>query len=371
MRTTTSQLCLLAHRLPGLGDSVLRRLLIHFGSIESLWDSDPSNWEAVGAPQQAIYAAKQTQNVGFKPTDWCTERDFEVIQQDQVQVISVCCSGYPPLLRLIYDPPPVLYIRGDAQVLQYPQLAIVGSRKASPAGLRAASQFARAACSYDYSIVSGLALGIDGAAHRGALDAGGKTVAVMATGIDRLYPRRHCRLAEQVMEAGCLVTEQPPGQKPLPGLFPRRNRIISGLSQAILVAEAALRSGSLITAGSAMEQGREVFAVPHSLFHPGGRGCLKLLVDGAGMALSIEDVLQAIGPLRQLERQLVIADQPPVVDQLSPGQNLVLAAVGFEPTSLDDLAKNSGLPVARVMAALSELELSGKIARQGGAYIRC
>ncbi len=211
---------------------------------------------------------------------------------------------YPPLLRAIPDPPPLLYVRGDPAVLLEAHLAVVGSRRASPAGLRVAQALSGQLASAGLHICSGLALGIDSAAHRGALATGGKSVAVMATGIDRVYPQRHQALAAQLEQAGCLVTEFPPGTPPLRHNFPKRNRIISGLSLGVLVIEAALPSGSLITAGTALEQGREVFALPWSMLHDGGRGCLQLIRDGAKMVQDVDDILEELGPLYALQRDL-------------------------------------------------------------------
>ena len=198
----------------------------------------------------------------------------EAAQAAGAIALAIDDERYPPLLRVIHDPPPLLYVRGDPAVLQEPHLAVVGSRRASPAGLRVAQILTGQVARAGLHICSGLALGIDGAAHRGALEAGGKSVAVMATGIDTIYPHRHLALAAQLEQAGCLVTEFPPGTPPLRQNFPKRNRIISGLSLGVLVVEAALPSGSLITAGAALEQGREVFALPWSMLHDGGRGCL-------------------------------------------------------------------------------------------------
>jgi DNA processing protein len=220
------------------------------------------------------------------------------------------------------------------------------------------------------TVSSGLARGIDADAHRASLDAGGHTVAVMATGIDRIYPAGHRQLAADIEARGCLVTEFAPGQEPKRWHFPRRNRIISGLALATLVAEAALRSGSLITAGAALEQGREVFAVPHSLFHPGGAGCLQLLADGAGLARSLDDILASLGMLFRLQRDLADGAGDATADTLPRGLGQVLHLVGFEATSLDEVVSHSGLPVARVLAALSTLELEGHVQRRGTAYIR-
>lgn len=276
---------------------------------------------------------------------------------------------YPPLLRAIHDPPPLLYVRGDPAVLQEPHLAVVGSRRASPAGLRAAQILTGQVVRAGLHICSGLALGIDGAAHRGALEAGGKSVAVMATGIDTVYPRRHLALAAQLEQAGCLVTEFPPGTPPLRQNFPKRNRIISGLSLGVLVVEAALPSGSLITAGAALEQGREVFALPWSMLHDGGRGCLQLIRDGAKMVRGVDDILEELGPLYAVQQDCFAVT--PSGLNAPPDESWLLSLVGFEVVTLDELVQSSARPVAQVLGELSALELTGQVARTAGGYIRC
>lgn len=365
-------LCLFTHRLPGIGSKTLRNLLTHFQSLEGLWRSDPQTWLALGADQSALEPARDLLRSGFSAQAWCTDQDLQLLEG--VGVLTLTCAGYPRLLREIHDPPPILYLRGDPAVLRQPGLAIVGSRKASPAGLRAAAEFAAQACQRGFAVVSGLALGVDGAAHRGALEAGGPTIAVMATGIDRIYPYRHRQLAAFISEQGCLLTEQPPGAKPIAGRFPKRNRIISGLSVGTLVVEAATRSGSLITARMALEQGREVFAIPHSLYHPGGSGCLKLLSEGAGLALSMEDITATTGSLCALTpavRSLKGTVSGEQQQALSAELNMVLQAVGWEPVGLEDLTGRLALPAAELLGALSELEVSGRVARMGASYVRC
>jgi DNA processing protein len=276
---------------------------------------------------------------------------------------------YPPLLRAIQDPPPLLYVRGDPSLLLGAQLAVVGSRRASPAALRVAQLLSGQLTHAGLHICSGMALGIDGAAHRGALDAGGKSVAVIATGIDRVYPHRHRALAAQLEQVGCLVTEFPPGTPPRRQNFPQRNRIISGLSLGVLVVEAALPSGSLITAGTALVQGREVFALPWSILHEGGRGCLQLIRDGAKMVLNVEDILEELGPLYALQQDCFETASP--VDDVLQHESWLVDMVGFEVTALDELVQRSGRPVAQVLGELSALELAGQIARSAGGYIRC
>lgn len=285
------------------------------------------------------------------------------------EILSIADERYPPLLREIHDPPRQLYALGNLELLRQPQLAVVGARRATAAGLQAAEQIAGAVARAGLHICSGLALGVDGAAHRGALQADGKTVAVMATGLDTIYPRRHRALGEQIIHAGCVVTEFPPGTPPRRENFPQRNRIISGMSLGTLVVEAALPSGSLITAGTALEQGREVFALPWSVAHKGGAGCLKLLREGAKMVTRVEDILEELGVLHSLQLDLLAE-----MDQANTPRTRaarLLTLVGCEPVSVDVLVDRSGLPAREVMALLSGLELSGEVTRCPGGYIRC
>ena len=285
---------------------------------------------------------------------------------DGFDTLSPGDEHYPPLLKLIHDPPERLYFSGDPAFLSFPQVALVGSRRASPAGLRAAAELAAALTAAGFAICSGLALGIDGASHRGALGAGGRTVAVLGTGIDQIYPSRHRGLGSAIAGSGCLVSEFPPGTPPLRHNFPRRNRIISGLSLGVVVVEAAFPSGSLITAGTALEQGREVFALPWSMLHPGGRGCLELLRDGAKLVRGVDDVLEELWPLGTVLRDQLPMDSPPAASG-----SLILDKVGFEPTSPDQLVAATGLSVVQVSSQLTGLELEGLIRRCPGGYIRC
>ncbi len=276
---------------------------------------------------------------------------------------------YPPLLRTIHDPPPLLYVRGDPACLLEAHLAVVGSRRASAAGLRIAQSLSGQLASAGVHVCSGLALGIDSAAHRGALAAGGKSIAVMATGIDRVYPQRHQALAAELEQSGCLVTELPPGTPPLRHHFPQRNRIISGLSLGVLVIEAALPSGSLITAGTALEQGREVFALPWSTLHDGGRGCLQLIRDGAKMVLDVGDILEDLGPMYTLQQDFARSSR--AANDAATDDAWLLPLVGFEVVALDELVQRSARPAAQVMGQLSALELTGLVMRTAGGYVRC
>jgi DNA processing protein len=261
----------------------------------------------------------------------------------------------------------VLAVRGDPAILAGPQLAMVGARAASADGTDNAFRFARSLAAAGFAITSGLALGVDAAAHRGALAACGATVAVLGNGPDRIYPPHHRKLAHQIIEGGgVLVTEFAPGSQPRREYFPARNRVISGLSFGTIVVEAALRSGSLITARTAAEQGREVFAIPGALHNPLSKGCHRLLRDGANWLESVDDVLNAFGDFRR-----TLADSPALSAARGPDDTTgLLAHFTTGINGLDDLASRSGLPMTELAEQLAELELDGKIKRVTGGYSR-
>ncbi|MDP4917684.1 MAG: DNA-processing protein DprA [Haliea sp.] len=376
MDTETLRLCLLLHSLPRLQGRQLRHLLEYFTTPEALWQADPAALVAAGASSAAVQDLALAHRLGRHPqAPVDIEAQLDLLQAVNAQVRVLGQPGYPALLAAIPDPPPFLYVRGQPAALQLPQLAVVGSRKASAVGLRAATELAGGAARSGLAITSGLALGIDAAAHRGALLAQGASIAVMATGIEAVYPRRHQALADELLDTGCLVTEFAPLTPPLPGHFPARNRIISGLSLGVLVVEAALPSGSLITAGTALEQGREVFALPWFPGHLGGRGCLHLLRDGAVMVQGIEDILGELGSLfdaqqafpRPPERALAGLEQ---AGKLTGSQHGLLAFIGYEEVGVEALVSASGRPLPEVLAALSALEMQGFVVRQGGGYLR-
>ena len=282
---------------------------------------------------------------------------------------------YPALLVDLPDPPAVLYVDGDAAVLGLPQLAVVGSRNPTALGRDTATQFARHLASSGLAITSGLALGIDAAAHRGALEAGGRTVAVLGCGLDRVYPPEHEGLARSIAAQGALVSELPVGTPPLKQHFPRRNRLIAGLSVGTLVVEAAVGSGSLITARLAAEQGREVFAIPGSIHNPMARGCHRLIRQGAKLVETADDVFAELGALLGSLAPSASAETPEKqvdsVPALDNEYEILLDALGFGPASVDALVARTGLDAGAVASMLLILELEGRIAQQpGGLYCR-
>lgn len=283
--------------------------------------------------------------------------------------------GYPAPLAAIEDAPLVLFLEGDPQALSLPQLAIVGSRNPTPIGRDTAQQFARHLAAAGLTITSGLALGIDAASHRGALAAGARTVAVLGCGLDTIYPRDHDGLARAIAGQGALVSELPTGTPPLKQHFPRRNRIISGLSVGTLVVEAALQSGSLITARLAAEQGREVFAIPGSIHSPLSRGCHRLIRQGAKLVETAEDIFTELGALLEGLKATAGAEvTEPERDfstRLDKDYEILLDALGFAPAGIDTLVARTGFKADAVASMLLILELEGRIAQQpGGLFCR-
>jgi DNA processing protein len=362
-----SQLCLIPpaelearlrlHCLPELGPRRFRKLLSAFDNASAALSAPASAWRALGLPQ-VCSDARRSAEVRERATQslcWLEADTRHLLMWDD--------PLYPGLLAELTDAPPLLFIEGDPTLLEQPQLAMVGSRRASRPGLDTAHSFARSLAGGGFVITSGLALGIDGAAHQGALDAGGKTVAVLGTGLQCLYPARHKPLAAAIVaQGGALVSEFPLDCPPQASNFPRRNRIISGLSVGVLVVEASPSSGSLITARLAAEQGREVYAIPGSIHHPGARGCHQLIREGATLVESIEDILQA---LRGWQMQPAASTAPSPVLPSHP----LLALLHAAPHSSEALVAASGLPLAEVLAALTELELEGRVTCENGRWV--
>ncbi len=349
------------NRLPGVGPAGVRELLQRFGTPQALFAAGPRRWAGLPPTARAALAAGP-EALAAPDLAWLAGGPGR-------WVLTLGDAGYPPLLRQIPDPPPVLFGTGAAGLPgRRPQVAVVGSRRPTPAAEALAHAIAGELAAAGVVITSGLAAGIDGAAHRGALDAGGATVAVAGTGPDRVYPARHRPLARRIAGAGAVITEFPPGTPPRPGHFPRRNRVISGLAQAVLVVEAAARSGSLITARLAAEQGRDVMAVPGFPANPGARGTNALLRDGARLVESAADVLEELGLDPGVENGGRNAAATPPLD---PERRAVLESTGFEPTAVDTVAARCGLTPEAVSSILLLLELEGLVqAAPGGGWCR-
>lgn len=352
-------------RVPGLGPVACRALLNRY--------SDPRRLFLAGGLDPELTAALPAQALAaLRSPDWrAVESDLRWLERPGHHALTLRDPRYPPLLKEIHAAPPVLYVRGDPAVLIRHQLAVVGSRNPSAGGVDTARDFAAALARQGLTVTSGLAIGIDAAAHRGALAAGGTTVAVAATGLDIVYPARHRSLAEEISTSGALVSEFAPGRPPLPESFPRRNRIISGLSLGTLVVEAALGSGSLITARAALEQGREVFAIPGSIHDPRARGCHSLLRQGAKLVECTQDIVEDLGALAGAAAALAQPGAPPSVAGLGETAARVLAQIDYAPTTVDMLVERTGHSAELLLHILLDLELANHItSAPAGAYVR-
>jgi DNA processing protein len=355
-------------QLPGLGAVTLKQLWQALGSAEALVRASKAELLELGfSANLASSLAKAAPLSGE-----LTESLERWLQQPQHRLLSLDDPQYPPQLMQLDDPPPLLYVVGDPQLLGYPQLALVGSRNASAQGLIDAQRFARQLSEAGLVPTSGLALGIDGAAHRGALEGLGLTVAVLGTGIDRIYPARHRQLAQQIVDqGGALVSELPLGTAALAHNFPKRNRIISGLSLGVLVIEAALQSGSLISARLAAEQGREVFALPGSIHNPVSRGCHQLIRQGAVLVSDTQQIIDELAA--QLPLRPAVRREPSEALEdagLSSSEQQLISALGWEPVALDLLVIRVQQPVAQLQAGLLALELRGLVVTVAGGYQR-
>lgn len=338
----------------GIPARCLVALLKAFGSPEAALTARPAQREPYLTPAAAFALARPDAARVDAALKWLSAADREVVTWED--------RAYPAALLQIADPPPLLYTIGERSLLQCAAVAIVGSRNATPQGRADAEAFAEALSAAGLAIVSGLALGIDGAAHRGGLRGAGRTIAVIGTGPDRVYPARHRDLAHAIATNGLIVSEFPPGTPPIKGNFPRRNRVISGLARGLLVVEATLSSGSLITARLAGEQGREVFAIPGSIHSPFARGCHKLIRDGAKLVETAQDVLEELGLGPTPTGASCAAHSAPA----NLDSERVLTALCADTLDVDSIVARSGLPVAEVTAMLTHLELEGRVAATAG-----
>ena len=342
---------------PGLGAVTVRELLKQFGLPENVLARKRAELARL-VPAEALQAL-DSQSVAR-----AVERALKWVSQPRCAVVTLADESYPKPLLEIADPPTLLYARGRIELLGRAALAVVGSRNATTQGERDAERFARAFSEAGLTIVSGLALGVDAAAHRGGLAAEGSTIAVLGTGIDFAYPLRNAALFEEIAEKGLLLSEFPLGTKAVAQNFPRRNRLISGLAQGCLVVEAAPASGSLITARAAAEQGREVFAIPGSIHSPLSKGCHALIKSGAKLVESAEDVLAELSAFRR--RGLVSTALP----QPEPTEEPLLLHMGFDPIDVDSLCARARLPAERISAELLRLELAGRVAALPGGFFQ-
>jgi DNA processing protein len=353
-------------RIKGIGARTWLQLLDRLETPEAIFNADSGVLSDCGLGMPAINRLRQSDQD-------CLQSDLDWLDDPANRLVTWHDSSYPQLLKQIHDPPPVLYASGDTGLLKQLQISIVGSRNPSPDGKRMARDFSRQLAGLGITITSGLASGLDSCAHQGALDAGGTTIAVLGSGLDVIYPAKNRGLAESIRESGVLVSEFPPDARPVPANFPRRNRIISGLSAGTLVVEATLRSGSLITARLAMEQGREVYAIPGSIYNPLSRGCHKLISDGAKLVEDIAGILEEIAPLAAITNQ---GGQEQDKNDKTPGEldeycKLLLENIAKQPVSIDMLVDETRLGVQIVASSLIKLELNGLVeSLPGGEYIR-
>lgn len=338
--------------IPRLGPVAFRRLLSSFGSPDAALGASSAALADVVGPElaKAIAQGPDTGQLAAS-LDWAAD--------EQNHLLTLADADYPALLLEIPDPPPLLFLKGQPALLQQECIAIVGSRNATAQGIADAEAFARDLSDNGFCIVSGLALGIDAAAHRGGLSGRSASVAVVATGLDTVYPSRNHKLAHALSEHGLLVSEFALGTRPIAGNFPRRNRLISGLSRGVLVVEAAIKSGSLITARYALEQGREVFAIPGSVHSPVSKGCHALIKQGAKLVEASTDILEELGRQPGSNSQSAL----PTNEQKYPE---LLHAIGFDPVDLDTICARSGLTAESASAMLLELELDGMVVRMAG-----
>jgi DNA processing protein len=359
----------------GVGNSAARRLLAAFGLPSAIFEQPAASLEQVVSSSLATALRTEPEQLAAQLD--ATWRWLEAAEPAGTrQVLTLADSAYPPSLLQTEDPPLMLYVMGRIPPAWPAGIAVVGSRNPTHQGLDNARQFSRSFAQAGITVVSGLARGVDGAAHEGALQgaAAGQlaTIAVVGTGLDRVYPRQHLELARRIAEHGLLVSEYPLGTPPLAQNFPRRNRIISALSQGTLVVEAALKSGSLITARQAAEQGREVFAIPGSIHSPQSRGCHWLLKQGAKLVESAQDVLEELRLPGGHEATSSPRGQTPVASEhQDEPEDSFLRALGFDPVTLDALVARTGMAPADLQARLLELELDGEVARlPGGLFQR-
>ena len=348
---------------PGLGAVTIRQLLAQFGQPENVLGAKRADLSRF-AGSEALRA------LDSEAVARAVERALAWLEQSGNAIVTLADAAYPQLLLEIPDPPALLYCRGRTELLNRPALAVVGSRNATAQGADNAERFARSFSEAGLTIVSGLAQGIDAAAHRGGLAGGGSTVAVLGTGVDVAYPQANAALQADIADRGLLVSEFALSTRAFGHNFPRRNRLISGLAQGCLVIEAALASGSLITARAAAEQGREVFAVPGSIHSPLAKGCHGLIKSGAKLVESAEDVLSELAAFRRTGFASTRA--PTDVSRDAAGaEEPLLACMGFDPVDVDSLCARAGLPAERVSSELLRLELAGRVSvLPGGLYQR-
>jgi len=342
-------------RIPGIGRVKISQLVDYFNTLEHAWKGSTGDLKKSGLDSKTI------ENIVNLRTRIAPDEEMDSLKKYKVKVLTCDSDDYPQRLKEIYDYPPVLYIRGDLLTEDECCLAVVGTRRATVYGRQVTEEIVTDLARNGITIVSGLARGIDSIAHRAALDAGARTMAVFACGLDIVYPAENAKLAREIMEHGALISEYPLGTKPKADNFPRRNRIMSGLSLGVLVIEAGESSGALITANQALEQNREVFAVPGSILSPASRGTNHLIQEGAKLVRNYVDILEELN-LTIMAQQLEMKELLPVDET----ESLLIKQLSREPTHIDDICRHSGLAVALVGSVLTMMELKGMVKQIGG-----
>lgn len=351
----------------GIGPETCCKLLLEFNNPESIL--------ACGAKVLARFGLKEASIESLlNPDEEKINSILEWLDKPAHHLITICDDDYPELLSQIHSAPPVLYAIGQRETLGYLHFAIVGSRNPTTTGRKLAEEFATELSKAGLTICSGLALGIDYHSHLGALNADCSTVAVLGNGLASIYPARHKKIARQIIERGLLLSEYPPDTKPNAGNFPQRNRIISGMSTGVFVVEAAKKSGSLITANYALEQGRDVFALPGSIHNPLAKGTHSLIKQGAKLVESVSDIIEELAPVASIVMNKPISSEPDSANysDMDTDYKLLLDKMAYDPVSVDMLVKLTGLTAEAVSSMLLILELQGSIeSQQGGLYCRC
>ena len=352
----------------GVGPAVTRKLLAYFGSSSAILDAREKDLRAVDG-----VGPKLAGNLAQAREKYHPDRLIDLCKKENYQILTPTDIRYPPLLRNLADPPVILYLYGNLKPEDNMALAVVGTRGMTYYGRKQTERLSRGLVQAGFTIVSGMARGVDGAAHRSAIDAGGRTIAVLGSGFQNIFPPEHKDLFHQIAEHGAVLSEFPPYQISLPGHFPQRNRIVSGMSLGVLVIESPLKGGSLITARMALDQDREVFAVPGPIDAAHSRGCNRLIKEGARLVESIEDILDSLGPLpfpaaRSENEQTPVLH--PAESRLNEREKTILALVESAPKSVDSIISASGLNPGQVLAVLSVLESRRLIVREGGNRVR-
>jgi DNA processing protein len=351
----------------GIGPSTCNKLLSEFNNPESILSCDSKKLSDLGLKEDSIDSL-------LNPDEEQTYKILQWLDKPNHHLVTILDDDYPELLKQIQSAPPVLYAIGQREALGYIHFAIVGSRNPTVGGKRLAEEFAAELSKAGLTICSGLALGIDYHSHLGSLNVNCSTVAVLGNGLASIYPARHKKMASLIIENGLLLSEYPPETKPNPGNFPQRNRIISGMSTGVLVVEAAKKSGSLITANYALEQGRDVFALPGSIHNPLARGTHSLIKQGAKLVETVNDILEEIAPIASIVLNKSLSVQPDSIEHsdLDEDYKLLLDSMGYDSVTIDNLVKSSGLTTEAVSSMLLILELQGLVeSQQGGRYCRC